>query len=229
MKSIVGYLIGAALFALVGMAALRAAGVDTNLARAEANLVAAQYDDPSTTFDEAEQYYAYTARLPGVGNGPLNEIRARKAALQYWQRNYAAIVPQQSDPVGTVPSDNVELQLVTANAVFRSGEAQAKDKATYLQAIDAGIAAYASVLKNSPREEDAAYNYEYLVRIRDEVDKGKKKPGGEATMRGPEGAAGKPPTIESTMGDFKIYIPLESQERQENGVAGKAGAIKRKG
>jgi len=229
MKSIVGYLIGAALFALVGMAALRAASVDTNLARAESNLVAAQYDEPSTTFDEAEQYYAYTARLPGVGNGPLNEIRARKAALQYWQRNYAAIVPQQSDPVGTVPNDNVELQLVVANAVFRSGEAQAKDRATYLQAIDAGIAAYASVLKNAPREEDAAYNYEYLVRLRDEVDKGKKKPGGEATMKGPEGAAGKPPTIESTMGDFKIYIPLESQERQENGVAGKAGAIKRKG
>jgi hypothetical protein len=48
-------------------------------------------------------------------------------------------------------------------------------------------------------------------------------------LKGPDGAAGAPPTIDSTMSDFKIYIPLESQERQDQGVAGKAGPGKRKG
>ena len=41
--------------------------------------------------------------------------------------------------------------------------------------------------------------------------------------------AGAPPTLDSTMSDFKIYIPLDSQERQDQGVAGKAAATKRKG
>ena len=99
-----------------------------------------------------------------------------------------------------------------------------------MQALDAGINAYQAVLKNTARQEDAAFNYEYLVRLRDEVDKGKRKPGpGDIVMKGPDGASGAPPTLESTMSDFKIYIPLDSQERQDQGVAGKAAAAKRKG
>jgi len=62
------------------------------------------------------------------------------------------------------------------------------------------------------------------------VDKGKRKPGpGDLVMKGPDGAAGAPPTLDSTMSDFKIYIPLDSQERQDQGVAGKASATRRKG
>jgi len=79
-------------------------------------------------------------------------------------------------------------------------------------------------------EEDAAFNFEYLVRLRDEVDKGKRKPGPQdLVLKGPDGAAGAPPQIDSSMSDFKIYIPLESQERQDQGVAGKAAQGKRKG
>ena len=45
-----------------------------------------------------------------------------------------------------------------------------------MQALDAGINGYLAVLKNTREQEDAAFNYEYLVRLRDEVDKGKRKP-----------------------------------------------------
>ena len=54
-------------------------------------------------------------------------------------------------------------------------------------------------------------------------------PPAEMVLKGPDGAAGAPPQIDSTMSDFKIYIPLESQERQDQGVAGKASGGKRKG
>ncbi len=230
MKGISGYLVAAVGLVLLG-GVLTAAGIlERDMARAQENVTTMSYDGVEETFDTAERYYDYASHLPWIGTGPVNDVRARKASLHYWQKEYSTIVPQQTDPVGAVSADNAALQIIVANAVYRTGQAQSKDKETTMQALNAGINAYAAVLKNTERQEDAAFNYEYLVRLRDEVDKGKRKPGpGDAVLKGPDGAAGAPPTIDSSMSDFKIYIPLDSQERQDQGVAGKAGAGKRKG
>jgi hypothetical protein len=230
MKGITGLLVAAAALALLGAVLVAAGLLERDMARAQENVASMNYGGAEATFDTAERYYEYGSHLPWIGNGPVNDVRARKAALHYWQKEYGTILPQQTDPVGAVAGDNVALQLIVADAVYRTGQAQSKDKATTIQALDAGINAYVVVLKNTAGQEDAAFNYEYLVRLRDEVDKGKRKPGpGDVVMKGPDGAAGAPPTIDSTMSDFKIYIPLESQERQDQGVAGKAGPAKRKG
>ena len=230
MKGITGYLVSAIVLALLGTGLLGAASLDRDLATAQEHVAAQKYDDVEPVYETAEKYYQYASHLPWVGDGPVNEVQAKHATLHYWQKDYAAVVPQQTDPVGSVAQDNVELQLVIANAVYRTAQSKMKDKETTLQGLDQGISAYVTVLKNAPRNEDAAFNFEYLVRLRDEVDKGKRKPGPpEMVLKGPDGAAGAPPTIDSSMSDFKIYIPLESQERQDQGVAGKAGAGKRKG
>ena len=230
MKGISGYLVAAVPLALLGVVFAAVGILERDMAQAQENVTTMNYDGVEAAFDSAEHYYEYGSHLPWIGNGPVNDVRARKAALHYWQKAYGTIVPQQTDPVGAVAADNSALQLIVADAVYRTGQAQSKDKETTLQALNAGINAYLAVLKNTARQEDAAFNYEYLIRLRDEIDKGRRKPGpGDLVMKGPDGAAGQPPTIDSTMSDFKIYIPLESQERQDQGVAGKAGTGKRKG
>jgi hypothetical protein len=230
MKGISGLLMAAVVLAVVGGVLTRLGLLERDMARAQERVTTMDYDGVEETFDTAERYYDYGSHLPWVGNGPVNDVRARRAAMKYWQKSYSAVLPQQTDPVGAVPADNTALQLIVANAVYRDGQFKSRDKQTTMQALDAGINAYQAVLKNTSRQDDAAFNYEYLIRIRDEVDKGKRKPGpGDLVLKGPDGAAGSPPTLESTMSDFKIYIPLDSQERQDQGVAGKAGAIKRKG
>ena len=228
MKRITGYLLGAALLALLGAVCLAADRLDREMAHAQQNLATLNYDDPEATFETAERYFEYGSRIPWVGNGPLNDVRARKAALYYWQQQYGAIVPQQTDPVGAIAPDNVELQLVVANAVYRTGQAQAKDRRTTLQALDAGINAYFTVLKNAKRHEDAAYNYEYLVRLRADVDKGRRKPELSRALNGPLGRPGIVPPQDSNMGNFKILVPLDSQELKA-GQAGKALPKGRKG
>src|SRR5215467_300233 len=230
MKGITGYLLGAIALALVGAALMAAGSLDRDLATAQEHVVAQKYGDVEAVYETAEKYYDYAGHLPGVGDGPANDIRAKHATLHYWQKDYAAAIPQQTDPIGSVAQDNTDLQLVIANAVFRTAQSKMKDKESTIAALDQGIAAYVAVLKNAPRNEDAAFNFEYLVRLRDEIDKGKRKPGPqELVLKGPDGAAGAPPQIDSSMSDFKIYIPLESQERQDQGVAGKAAPGKRKG
>ena len=228
MKAISGYLLGAIVLALVGGVCLAAGMLDRDMARAQQNLAALKYEGSQATFDTAERYFEYGSRLPWIGNGPLNDVRARKAALHYWQQQYGAIVPQQADPLADVPLDNLELQLVVANAVYRTGQAQAKDRQTTAQALDAGIAAYLTVLKNAARQEDAAYNYEYLVRLRDDIAKGRRKAPPPLDLSGPNGRPGNPPV--KTKDDFKIYIPLGPDDLDTTGAAaGKAAPIKRKG
>jgi hypothetical protein len=230
MKGITGYLLTAIVLALVGGALLVASGLDRDIATAQEHVVAQKYDDVEPAYEKAEKYYDYASHIPGVGEGPANDIRTKHATLHYWQKDFAAVIPQQTDAVGSVPADNPDLQLVVANAVYRTAQSKMKDKETTMAGLDQGILSYVTVLKNSPRNEDAAFNFELLVRLRDELDKGKRKPGpAEAVLKGPDGAAGAPPTIDSSMSEFKIYIPLESQERQDQGVAGKAAAGKRKG
>jgi hypothetical protein len=230
MKGISGLLIATVLLVLMGAGLARLGFLERDMAQAQANVTMQNYDGVEETFATAEKYYEYGSHLPWVGNGPVNEVRARRASMHYWQKAYGEVIPQQTDPVGAVAADNTALQLIVANAVYRTGQAQSKDKATTMQALDAGINAYQAVLKNTARQDDAAFNYEYLIRLRDDVDKGKRKPGpGDLVMKGPDGASGAPPTLDSTMSDFKIYIPLDSQERQDQGVAGKAAGIKRKG
>jgi hypothetical protein len=229
MKSITGYLVGAVVLALLGTACLMLAFVDRDLARAEQSVATQHYDQAEAAYRKAEGYFELASHIPGVGRGPVNTIRARSAALRYWQRDFSSIIPKQNDPVTAVPSDNIELQIVTANAVYRAAETRVKDRPTALQALDAGINGYVTVLKNAKRNEEAAYNFEYLVRLRDDVDKGRRKDKTLPMMITGNGTLGFPaPELEDTR-TFKVLVPLDNEERDKMGNAGKMEPKARKG
>ena len=92
---------------------------------------------------------------------------------------------------------------------------------------------------------DAAYNYEYAIRVRDVMNK--TKPGAAAKAAAATHAAAPPaqagdlpsgPTLHgrpggpppaSDMSQFKIVIPKRGDERKENPEAGKGGTKVRRG
>jgi hypothetical protein len=226
MKAAGGFLLGAIALALVGGLCLAVGMLDREMVHAQEHVVSGDYAEPLAILDTTERYSEYISHLPWIGNGPVNDVRARKAALRYWQRQYAAVVPEIADPVGNVASDNIELQLVVANSIYRIGQAETKDGKPARGALDAAINGYLTVLKNASRQEDAAYNYEFLVRLRDDVAKGRRKvePIG---ARGPHGSSGAP--LSQSKSDYKIYVPLQSDEIDKSVTAGKAPPIKRKG
>lgn len=224
----------ALLLAALGTVALTWGRVERQMALAEQDIATLDYAGVHEKLGRAERFYEQVGRVPFVGSAALNEVRARKAAVHYWQRDYGAIVPAQADPIGALPPENVDLQFIVANAVFRHGRAQAQTPTAQMQAIDAGIAAQLAVLKNSLRNEDAAFNYEYLLRLRaavalkPNVGKTADEEGTEKTTHGQPGGAPK----QSDPSDFKIHIPLESKEfenQAEGQQAGKAAVRERKG
>lgn len=229
MRAVLSYLGGALVLVLIGGALVNASRLDRTVAEAQENLVAARYADAAAGFEAAEGYLGYASWLPWVGNEGT-DMRARQAAVSYWQHEYGEIVPAETEPLAEVSADDLGLQLIVANAVYRSGQAQWTDRESTLAALDAGIGAYLTVLKNDSDSEDAAFNFEYLLRLRREIETGESEPG-ELFVEsdGSQGQKGGPPQ-ELETGEFEIYIPLESDELDKAvGAAGKAGERKRKG
>lgn len=229
MKSAIRYLVGAVVAAVLGGVCLAAGWLQRDVAHAQQAVAVQKYDAADATFERAERYFEYGSRIPGLGHGLLNDVRARRAALHYWQRQYGMFVPEQGDPASAIPSDNVDLQFIVANAVYRARQSAARDRATMIEALNAGMNAYLVVLKNATRREDAAFNYEYLVRLRDDIEKGRRKPDqGGGDSESPLGSAASPEKSASDMKNFKTYVPLTPNEI-DKADAGRGAPIKRKG
>ncbi len=231
MKTVTASLLGAALMGLIGAICLMVGLLDRDLARAEEHLIASEYGKLEPILQRAERYYTYASQVPWIADGPLEDIRTRRAALQYWQGRYAAMVPDEVDPLAILPPDQVALQHLMANAVYRDGLATATDKAATLSALDRAASAYQTVLRNAERHHDAAYNYELVVKLRADLDKGRRKAPPPAPARGREGLPGTSPEQASDQSKYKVYVPLEQEQIDKNkpGDAGKQAPIRKKG
>jgi len=227
MKQIAGLLLGAVVLVLAGVTCLALARVERNMADAQQHTATFQYATAGENLDAAERYLGY-GRLTAFGRATTAEIHARKAAVQYWQQQYEALLPAGAEPVGAVDDTNVELQLVVANAAYRLGQTQAADRASILQALEEASVGYLTVLKNDTWHPDAAFNYEYVVRLHDEIAKGRRPP--SATPPKTElGQSGEPATA-TKLGGFQIYVPLQPGERNPaGGEAGEGAPRPRKG
>ena len=229
MKSVTAYVIAAAVFVVVGVAALTASRLERQLADAQERTATQQYALARQSLDAADGYLRYAEWLPRIGDETVREVRAREAALQYWQGDYAKVLPAQAEPVAAVDESNVELQLVVANAAFRNGLKGVTERTAAVQALNEVANGYLTVLKNNTWHEEAAYNYEYVIRLRDEIAKGRRPPSEQPQQGMDLGESGAPSDATSTKG-FQIYVPLQGDEKSpEGGDAGKAAEKVRKG
>lgn len=229
MKGIVGLVVSALVLAGVGAVLFGFAGYEREMAKAEELLATQQYAAASERLAAASSYTRYSQWVPAAGEEAARDLRAHQASIQYWQQQYDALLPRDADPVGAVESEDVALQLLVANGAYRVGQARASDRASTLQVLDEAVTGYLTVLRNDEWDERAAYNFEYLVRLRDELARGRRKTLPERNEENAAlGAAGAPEQTRD-MKQFEIYIPLEGEERNKASEAGKAAPNARKG
>lgn len=236
MKSVTGFLVGAILLAGLGAVALSASRADQSMADAQELMATRQFDAAAAQLDAADDALRYARWLPWFGGDALREVAAKRASLQYYQGEYAPLLPE-GDPVAAVDENNVPLQFVVANAVFRDKLEQAAkakpttptvDRQALIQALDESASGYLTVLKGDEFHQDAAFNYEYTVRLRDQVANGQRPPA-QAAENAELGESGAPSAATTSSG-FEIYVPLQSDEKTPaGGDAGKVSTKDRKG
>jgi hypothetical protein len=237
MKSMVGGTILAAALFLVAAACWTEANVVRRVADAHRRLATLHYDAE----DDIDGALTVFNRLPWPGGEGAADIKRHRATVSYWMVRYDSLaeIPLAT---GQQAANDPSLLFVAANAAFRNSTPQVGDRKAAVERLDAVIQQYADVLRKDPDYADAAYNYEYVSRLRDTLAKApakgspkdKKPEKAEAVSvdlpSGPtvHGRPGAPP--EGTpMSDFKTVTPMRYDEREEQMDPGRGKAIRRKG
>jgi hypothetical protein len=171
---------------------------------------------------------------------------ATTATVNYWLGQYSGITADTNN----AEADAHVLRTV-ANAAYRESERHPLAGSAAVQRLDGVLQAYASALKASPRDVEAAYNYEYVARLRDLVARA---PQGKPLKRGPatatatalgaealakaagdlpsgptiHGRPGAPPP-EAKMEDLQMLAPMEYGDREAQPEATPGGKRERKG
>ncbi|HEX6214336.1 MAG TPA: hypothetical protein VFZ38_05930 [Vicinamibacterales bacterium] len=164
-----------------------------------------------------------------------NEARLVASTVAYWLGRYDDVSAEVDDE--DVDADAL---LIVANAAFRDAQRDAGAGSAAVQQLDGVLNAYASALKASPRHVDAAYNYEFVARYRDQVARAQGKgvkplTAPAAAMAGDlpagptiHGRPGAPPP-EAKMEELQMLAPMEYGDREAQPDATPGGKRERKG
>jgi hypothetical protein len=210
------------------------ARLTSRVADAHHQLVLLHYDT-----DAALDSTTSTWSIPWWQTGALGaDVDEHRATVTYWLARYRALTPLL-DTTGPQAVKDPVVRLAAANAAFRMSTPETGDRKAAVERLDTVMQAYAELLRLDPSSLDAAYNYEYVARVRDTIAKGRAVPHAQPnptdsihadlppgpTIHGRPGAP--PPTV--NMGDFKTLTPMKYEEREEMAEPGRGSIQRRRG
>jgi hypothetical protein len=155
---------------------------------------------------------------------------------EYWAGRY-----ERAGATGTADADGAGALLLGANALFRRAQRDAAGRTPAVERLDQVAQAYAGVLKNASFDRDAAYNYEFVARMRDSVAKSKgAAPSRLARTPAPQPGDALPsgPTIHGRRGthppntrgeDFEVLTPMDYGDREAQPEATPGRPLPKKG
>lgn len=227
MKTAFRYLAAAAFLGAVAAAVAAAGRLDRRVARAEQQIATFAFDDAEAAYAELERSLDLAGAVSWLFGGPRADVEARRAALRYWRGDHAGLLADYAD----APPDaagNLPLQFVLANAAARAALDPEAGRERVLQALDGAIDVYLGVLQQSPGHPDAAYNYEYLLRLRADLASGAEMPAPRRSRHGREGETPEDGGLE----EIEIYVPAQRDvdpEIDESPTLGVGERIRKRG
>lgn len=235
MKTTIGRLSTALVLAVAAWACWREARLVTHVADAKDRLATLRLSLDESLAPKA----TVSDYIPGMGRSLSVDIAQHQASVKYWLSRYADVMDVGRDDVDPA------VLLLAANAAFRTSQRHGGIGPVAVQELDGVLQGYAAVLKASPRDRDAAYNFEFVSRVRDLVaSTPPPKPGkGEPPRAVPpiipaerdlplgptvHGRPGGPPA-DVKAEDFEILAPMEYGDREAQPEATPGGKLPRKG
>lgn len=218
MKTTITRLLIAAVLALVAWISYSESQLAAQVADARQSVATFHHEDADTWQARA----SVSDFLPGERPSLADDIRVVKARVAYWLGRYETVAGDTS-----ASSADSDILLAVANAAFRESQRETATGAAAAQRLDGVLQAYAGALKASPRNAEAAYNYEFVARIRDRVARSPqmripRAPGvaGEPVMAGDlpagptiHGSPGGPPP-DTKMEELQMIAPMDYGDRE---------------
>jgi hypothetical protein len=216
MKSVASLVVVVLLMLGAGTVLWFASQAEARLAAAEYALVTLRYERAAEELEAAGGTGVLDPLVQRVGGA-----RTDSAIARYWSGDYEALSESEAE----------SLKLLAANAEYRMLRSTGGTYQSFVARLDAIAKRYGDILRTQPHNEDAAYNYEFVLRLRRAAMTAKQNiPGldpaaGGITVHGVPGA----PPQDSDAKKFKMIVPMMPDERQEAEEAGRAGRKIRKG
>ncbi len=214
-RSVTSQAVGAVVALVLGVVAWSASTREARVADAQRALVTLRLESATAQLAAIAPPSRIALWLPWMASSAAEVGRAR-AAAGYWR-----------DGGDAAATDDA---LVAANASYRAVLRDGGSAASVVSRLDGVVKQYAEVLRANPGSADAAYNYEFVVRLRAVIAARRQPlvplPSDDAlTMHG---RAGAPPAGSDTRA-FKMIVPMRPDERQQAEEAGRSGRRARKG
>ena len=219
MKRSAGLIVGALVMALAGGGLMAAGMFERRMAIAQEDMAVLDFADPET------EYAALEKDLGGyrwVSEPALKEVRHRRAELQYWQHDYNDLIEaaQSASQPGDENAIDPDIQVMAANAMFRVAQRGPQERSALVKNLDTAARAYGEALRLGAQQSDVAFNYELMVRLRQEVAAGKRKmltaqsddPEVDPNMLGDPGLP--PPEME--VQQFQIRVPMDPRDMRNS-------------
>jgi hypothetical protein len=232
MKTIISRLLIAVGFAVAAWLSRSESMLAARVADARQDLAVLHHDDLDTLLPQA----AMSDYFAGDRRGLSGDIRIVKATAAYWLGRYGAVTADTTES-----AMDAQILLTAANAAFREAQSDPAAGSAAVQRLDGVLQAYAAALKASPRHVEAAYNYEYVARIRDQVARSPqgriaKSPASAGPVMGGDlpagptihGAPGAPPP-DAKMEELQTIAPMEYGDREAQPEATPGAKRERKG
>lgn len=200
---------------------------------ADARESAATFD--YSAIDEMTSSRVLSDYIPGERRRLADEMRTTRSTMAYWLGRYDGITAQDEGEA------DADVLLTAANAAFRASLPDLGSAPAAAQKLDGVLQAYASAIKAAPGRSDAAYNYEYVSRLRDQIARASQnkatqlvpapvgRMGGDLPL-GPtiHGGAGGPPP-EAKVEELQTIMPMEYGDREAQPEATPGARRQRKG
>lgn len=229
LRTLLSHLLVAVVLGTAAAVLLLAGRLERQLATADQSMAMLTLDDAAERYDAVAARLAPFDRLPWLLRGTRDAVAARQAAVRYWRGEYRGLVEDYSQPDSPSTVGNVDLQFVVANADYRSVQQPGTNRDLALGTLDHAIGVYRRVLEGDTPHRDTAFNYELMVRLRNEIAAGDAVP----EFRRPT-VPGNPGDMEEEedMEDVQIYVPRDSvidPDESEDPTIGEGAPIRKRG
>ena len=215
-SSLFGQVVVALLLVAGGAILWRSAEFEQRVAAAERELATLHYE--SAKAEAAAGPGRLAALMPG-GGMTATDAHSLQATAAYWDADYDTVAA------------NPDATLLAANASYRAIRREGGTWQVVVGRLDQVVKSYAEILREDAGNTEAAFNYEYAVRLRAVIAARRQAVapvGANTSTLTIHGFAGAPPEA-ADMKKFKMIVPMRPDERLEAEKAGKGTTKVKKG
>lgn len=222
MKSLLGYLVVAVALVLGGRVLFGASALEARTAEAQQMLLTLRYGDLENAYEALRAEASSGAVVPRLSQALVSSLREQQSTTRYWLGAYGRLTPERDAAGALSETDPVVLEL-GAHAAYRAAQ-RAADQAAAVKKIDDIVRGYADVVRASPGNESAAWNYEFVARVRADFAASRQPTFPEPATGGLAGDLPAGPTLHGTPGappegaemkQFKVVVPMRPDERKQ--------------